>query len=117
MNQLLACLRLYSTGGHLQQVADFMGMHISTACRIVKRVSEAIARLYGQHIVFPNGIEEIRTTQEDFFNVAAFLRVLGAIDGTHIRIQSPGNKSLFTLLLTYQRFSELLICCKLNGAM
>jgi DNA-binding MarR family transcriptional regulator len=48
MNQLLACLRLYSTGGHLQQVADFMGMHISTACRIVKRVSEAIARLYGQ---------------------------------------------------------------------
>jgi hypothetical protein len=59
------------------------------------------------NIVFPNGIEEIRTTQEDFFNVAAFPRVLGTIDGTHIRIQSPGNKSL---LLTYQRFSELLIC-------
>ncbi|XP_063917859.1 putative nuclease HARBI1 [Zophobas morio] len=91
MNQLLACLRLYSTGGHLQQVADFMGMHVSTVCRIVKRVSEAIARLYGQYIRFPHGIGEIRATQQGFFSIAAFPRVIGAIDGTHIKIQSPGG--------------------------
>ncbi|KAJ3619272.1 hypothetical protein MTP99_004967 [Tenebrio molitor] len=37
INQLLACLRLYATGGHLDQIADYMGMHLATVSRIVVR--------------------------------------------------------------------------------
>ncbi|KAI4455387.1 hypothetical protein MML48_9g00011346 [Holotrichia oblita] len=46
INQILTCLRFFASGGHLNSVADFVGMDISTASRIIVRVSEAIARLY-----------------------------------------------------------------------
>lgn len=36
--------------------------------------------------------EEINITQNNFYAVAAFPRVIGTIDCTHIRIQSPGKK-------------------------
>ncbi|KAK4884252.1 hypothetical protein RN001_000523 [Aquatica leii] len=91
MNQLLVCLRMYSTGGHLQMIADFAGMHYSTVSRIVKRVSEAIASLYPQHVKFPATELELKKCQQDFYNVASFPRVIGAIDCTHISIQSPGG--------------------------
>ncbi|KAG5869320.1 hypothetical protein JTB14_013857 [Gonioctena quinquepunctata] len=46
INQLLTTLRFYASSGHLAAVADFMGIHESTASRIVSRLSRAIARLY-----------------------------------------------------------------------
>ncbi|KAJ8914128.1 hypothetical protein NQ315_016205 [Exocentrus adspersus] len=91
INQLLITLRLYSTGGHLQTIADFGGMHVSTVSRIVKRVSEAIAGLYRNYITFPNDIDGLRKIQQDFYDIASFPRVCGAIDCTHIKVESPGD--------------------------
>ncbi|XP_063913017.1 putative nuclease HARBI1 [Zophobas morio] len=91
MNQILTCLRVFSTGGHLQNIADFMGMHLSTVSRIVKRVSEAIARLYRQHIKFPSTNDEMSENQRNFFSISGFPKVVGAIDCTHVKIQSPGG--------------------------
>lgn len=93
MNQLLVCLRIYSTGGHLQSVADFAGMHLSTVSRIICRVSNAIAELANEYIQFPTDPEMIRKTQQDFFDIASFPRVTGCVDCTHIKILSPGNIS------------------------
>lgn len=42
------------------------------------------------YINIPQG-DEIVAIQQGFFNIAAFPRVLLVIDGTHIRIQSPGG--------------------------
>ncbi|CAH1366211.1 unnamed protein product, partial [Tenebrio molitor] len=53
MNQLLTTLRFYSTGGHLQSIADYCGMHVSTVSRIIVRVSRTIADLYNMYISFP----------------------------------------------------------------
>ena len=71
-------------------MADYMGMHLSTVSRIVKKVSEAIARLYPQIIKMPRTRMELRRTQNKFFEISRFPRVIGAIDGTHIKIESPG---------------------------
>lgn len=87
----MTCLRVYSTGGHLDSVADFMGMHESTTSRIVVRVSEALAGLYREEIKLPDTQDAIRKVQQDFFDIAAFPTVLGAMDCTHVRIQSPGK--------------------------
>jgi hypothetical protein len=87
----LTCLRLYSTGGHLDAVADFAGMHLSTVSRIAVKVCEAIARLAPNYIGFPTTHDECRKTQQDFYNIAQFPRVLGAIDSSHFKIQSPGG--------------------------
>jgi hypothetical protein len=70
---------LYSTGGHLDAVADFAGMHLSPVSRIVVKVSEAFARLAPNYIGFPTTNDECRKTQQDFYNTAQFSRVLGAI--------------------------------------
>jgi nuclease HARBI1 len=91
MNQLLMTLRFYALGSMLIAVGDFIGVHKSTACRIVYRVTDAIARLAPDYIMFPNTEEEIAKTHIGFFRIARFPRVIGAIDCTHIKIQSPGK--------------------------
>lgn len=91
MNQFLLTLKFFASNGHLSDVAYIMGVHPSTASRIIKRVSEAIAGLRPRFIRMPAN-DEIPRTQNNFFRVARFPRVVGAIDGTHIRIQSPGGE-------------------------
>ncbi|KOB76728.1 Uncharacterized protein OBRU01_01800, partial [Operophtera brumata] len=83
LHQLLLTLRFYALGTMLVAVADCVGVSKSSAGRIVRDVSRAIARLYSNYIYVHNN------TQEDFYNIARFPRVLGAVDGTHILMQSP----------------------------
>lgn len=97
INQLLTTLRFYASSGHLATVADFMGMHESTASRIVKRVSIILAQLYRIFVKMPTPEESLRV-QTEFYDRAAFPRVIGVVDGTHIKIQSPGKLSCFPFL-------------------
>ncbi|KAK5649344.1 hypothetical protein RI129_000373 [Pyrocoelia pectoralis] len=92
INQLLLCLRYYATGSHLLAMGDFAGVHVSTACRIIKKVSHAIALMYPNYIKMPQTADEIHRAQEGFFQISAFPRVIGALDCTHVRIQSPGGE-------------------------
>lgn len=66
-----------------------MGMHQTTVSRIVKKVSYALASLSPHYIRMPNQ-QEILTVQQEFYRIARFPKVIGCIDGTHIKIQSPG---------------------------
>ncbi|KAK5650419.1 hypothetical protein RI129_001448 [Pyrocoelia pectoralis] len=91
MNQLLLTLRLYATGSMLITTGDFSGVDKSTASRIVKNVTTAICSLAQIYIEMPRGEDGIRKNQLAFYNIARFPRVIGAIDCTHIRIQSPGG--------------------------
>lgn len=90
MNQLLCALRFYATGSQLLACGDFIGVHESTACRTVHKVTDAIARLYKEFIFMPTTEEEQRQAAMDFYRISSFPRVLGAIDCTHIRMKSPG---------------------------
>ncbi|XP_045494080.1 putative nuclease HARBI1 [Colias croceus] len=83
LHQLLLALRFYALGTMLNSVADFAGVSLSSACRIVADISAAIARLYNKYIFLHS-----RTTDK-FYNIAQFPRVCGAIDCTHVHIQSP----------------------------
>nr|CAI5840543.1 unnamed protein product [Callosobruchus analis] len=90
ISQVLYCLRYFSSSGHLIQTADFMHMDVSTASRIVKMVSQAIARLFAAYVKMPQEQDFVRE-QTKFYAIAKFPRVIGIVDGTHIRIQSPGD--------------------------
>lgn len=89
MNQLLTTLRWYASNSHQISVGDFMGLNQSTVSRIVSKVTNAIAGLRPLYINMPTN-NEILHTQEKFYRIARFPRVVGCIDGTHIKIQSPG---------------------------
>lgn len=78
-------------------VADLAGVSKSTACRIIKRTTRAIAQLSQHDVKFPTSQEDRATTMRDFYSVAQFPAVIGAIDCTHVAVQSPGglNSELF----------------------
>ncbi|CAI6352816.1 unnamed protein product [Macrosiphum euphorbiae] len=70
---------------------DFIGIHKSTASRIVKLVSCVIATLRPQFIHFPRNENDIKKTKQDFYNIAKFPMVIGAMDCTNVKIRSPGG--------------------------
>lgn len=90
MQQLLLCLRFYASGSFQINVGDHSGVHQSTACNVIRRVTAAICSLKPNYVYLPNE-QEIATINEGFFNIAAFPRVLLVVDGTHVKIQSPGG--------------------------
>lgn len=72
-------------------MGDFAGVSRPTANRVIHRVTAAIASLSKHFIRFPETPEEIRKTQMEFYNIAKFPKVVGALDCTHIKIISPGG--------------------------
>lgn len=91
MTRLLLTLRFYATGSFLVSVGDFAGVSESSACGIVWLVTKAIASLRPAFIRLPATNDEIREVQSGFFAISGFPRVVGTIDCTHVKIQSPGG--------------------------
>lgn len=93
MNQLLITLRYYATGSFQAVLGDHINVHKSTVCRIIPRVTRQIASLRNQFIKMPETQPQIRETITDFYRIRRFPCVLGAIDCSHIKIQSPGGNN------------------------
>lgn len=91
MQQLLLTLRFYATGSFYVTVGDFGGLHNSTLCKIIKRVTEAISSMRPIFISLPKSREEILSVQEGFYKIARFPRVIAALDCSHVKIMSPGG--------------------------
>ncbi|XP_066583797.1 putative nuclease HARBI1 [Prorops nasuta] len=91
INQLLACLRFYATGCYMVTCADFCGFSKKSAQRIIHRVSPLIANMHSEFIKFPVNNDEILGMQQGNFQKSGFIRVIGAIDCTHVKIESYGG--------------------------
>ncbi|KAK4876009.1 hypothetical protein RN001_012431 [Aquatica leii] len=91
MNKILICLRFFATGSFQQVLADQINVSQPTVSRIVPVVTRALASLHEEFITMPRTDETRRKTQLEFYNINQFPCVIGAVDGTHIRIQSPGG--------------------------
>lgn len=87
-----ATLRFLATGSFLQVIGDFQGIDKSTASRKIYKVLRAIANLSGEFIKMPRTEHEINNVKRDFYDIAKFPRCIGAIDCTHVKIQSPGGQ-------------------------
>ncbi|XP_055909260.1 putative nuclease HARBI1 [Eupeodes corollae] len=91
ITQLLIALRYYALGSFQLAIADFSGVCITSVHVVLKRVSRALAELSPRYIQMPQTQNERLKAAKEFFAVAKFPRTIGAIDCTHIRIQSPGG--------------------------
>lgn len=85
-------LRFYACNAHQNCIGDFINVHQTTASRIISKVTRAIAALSHQYIKMPREADEIVRSQNSFYRIARFPRVIGCVDGTHIKIQSPGRQ-------------------------
>lgn len=72
-------------------IADFAGVCVSSVCRIIRRVSLALTQVRQRFIRMPKTQDELHAASRDFYAIAKFPRTIGAIDCTHIKIQSPGG--------------------------
>lgn len=70
---------------------DLVNVHRTTVCRAIWRVAQAVASLRPQFVKMPQGEREINQTKCNFFNLAQFPNVIGAVDCTHVKIISPGG--------------------------
>lgn len=74
-----------------KSLTNFCGLSTSSVSRIIIRVSDSIAMLATHYIKIPETREEMANTAEEFYKIARFPRVIGAIDCTLVKIRSPGG--------------------------
>ncbi|XP_072142761.1 putative nuclease HARBI1 [Dermacentor andersoni] len=108
--QVMLALKFFASGCFLITAGDVIGAHESTASRTVRRVASSgkplsnhlfstacFSRQLYRRRDHPRFLSswpsprQVRGVQGCFYAVAGFPRVVGAIDGTHVRIQAPGE--------------------------
>lgn len=72
-------------------MGDLIHIHKSTVYRIIKRITLAIAKLRPHFNKMPTSAKEQRAIQLELYRKRGFPRVIGAIDCSHVRIQSPNS--------------------------
>ncbi|KAJ8935306.1 hypothetical protein NQ314_012896 [Rhamnusium bicolor] len=90
--QVLATIRYLAKGAYGDDIAEHHGLSQPTLSIIVKRVVEAIAGHREEFIKFPEN-EELNTVKTEFYNIARCPAVVGAIDGTHVKIKCLGGEN------------------------
>lgn len=71
-----------------RSICDRFNVGRATALRAVRRVTRALFKVPHQFISWPSG-EQAQTVMRKFKENSRFPNVIGAIDGTHIRIEAP----------------------------
>ena len=85
--QIMTALRFFASGSFQMVVGGTLGVSQSSVSRVVRDVTNALCRRARQFIKFPATDAEFIRTKQQFFEIAGFPNVLGAVDGTHIAIK------------------------------
>ena len=89
--KLCAVLRFFATGSFQIVTGDLEGLSQTSVSVIIKEVSEILALKRKDFIKFPKTDEEITAENQGFYAIGHFPGVVGAVDCTHVKIQSPGG--------------------------
>ena len=93
--QVMTALRFYATGSFQAVTADVHRISRPSVSRVINDVTNCLVRLSREHIKMPTQ-QELINVMGGFHEIAGCPNVIGAIDGTHIRIQStPNDEHLF----------------------
>ena len=90
-DQVQLALLYFATGDKQRTIGDTLGYHKSTVSKSIHGVSAALCKIAPQIIKWPVTREEKEANKQGFYNFASFPGVVGAVDGTHIRIQGPSQ--------------------------
>ncbi|XP_036320878.1 putative nuclease HARBI1 [Rhagoletis pomonella] len=89
--QLLCTLRFLAAGSMQSIVGDIIGVSQPTISNLLPKVCKAVLGLLPDIVRMPRTQEELKTAAALFYMFGNLPRVIGAIDCTHIKIQSPGG--------------------------
>ena len=85
------------------------GFSQSSVSRIVHQVTDALCAIANRHIFMPQGAEA-QTVKHGFYEVAQFPSIIGAVDGTHIRISPPDGERHYLNRKGYHSLNIQCIC-------
>lgn len=75
-----------------QTAADYIGIAQSTVSALLIPVCDAILQHFHQFVCMPQNEQECFAKAIEFAEIADFPRCIGAMDCTHIKINSPGGE-------------------------
>uniref|UniRef100_A0A8C1P7X1 Putative nuclease HARBI1 n=1 Tax=Cyprinus carpio TaxID=7962 RepID=A0A8C1P7X1_CYPCA len=81
-------LRFFASGTFLYTIGDAENLVKSAVCRAIRKVYLALKQFLGVFVVFPSHLRP-QVVKQNFFAIAGFPNVIGAIDCTHIPIKAP----------------------------
>lgn len=113
LEKILMTLRYYATASFHSVTADFIGVSESSVCNIIPRVSSLIASLRQRFVRMPNTNVEVETKKREFFAISGMPSVIGAVDGTLIKIQEVGgaqNKTDFFCRKQFYAINTQVVC-------
>ena len=102
MQQVLIALRLYATGTFQKVIDDLFGVSVFAACKVIHKVSRAIAKLKRRFLSIP---EKLADVKRKFYDIGHFPGVIGAIDCTHVRIICPNKENAMAFVNRKQVYS------------
>ena len=110
--QVLSTLASLATGTFQREVGDRSGISQPSMSRMMPSVLEAIKSLTEEFIRFPfiEGPQQTMIKRE-FYEIAGFPNVVGAIDCTHVRIKPPSvNDYAYVNRKNYHSINVQVIC-------
>lgn len=102
--KLLILLRFMAAGSMQVVVADIVGVSQTSVSRILPEVCMALLQHLRTFIRMPETAHERQEAAARFYEIAEFPRTIGAIDCTHVKIDSPGGH-LVCIYLVYFAFA------------
>ena len=91
LRQVLIALRFYASGSFLQVIGDTFGIDKSTVSRVINDVTRALISKQPHFIKWPSTNDECATIKNALYLRGGFPCVIGCVDGTHIRLQTPSQ--------------------------
>ncbi|XP_062597033.1 putative nuclease HARBI1 [Saccostrea cucullata] len=89
--QVLCTLRYLAKGDFFSEVGDIHGISKSSLSVFLPRVCRAL-NLFLDNIIFPSNAQILIRMKEEFYGIARFPNVVGAIDGTLIPIRGMSGE-------------------------
>ena len=83
MQQVLIVLRFYATGTFQRVIGDLFGVSVFAACRVIQKVSRAIAKQKRQFLSIPWNLADV---QRKFYEVGHFPGVIRAMLSKGLRL-------------------------------
>ncbi|XP_018358625.1 PREDICTED: putative nuclease HARBI1 [Trachymyrmex cornetzi] len=83
----------YEFKSHFRSICDRFNVGRATALRAVRRVTRALFTIAPQFISWPSN-EDAQIIMHKFEEASGFPNTIGAIDGTHIRIEAPKENAV-----------------------
>ncbi|XP_041349161.1 uncharacterized protein LOC121368490 [Gigantopelta aegis] len=109
--QVVIALRYFASGSFLQVVGDTFGLDKSTVSRVIFDVAGALCDLRNNFITWPVEQQHLSKVKKGFYELGGFPGVIGAVDGTHVRLQAPSdNEPAFVNRKGYHSINIQAIC-------